>query len=346
MKQLKNMYTQHYDLIVVGLGIMGIMAALQAYQRKEELAVLLLDRSTPMDGATRYCLGLDLPFGRTLEKKTQTRASYARWKFLRATSSILSPFLISDHPLITLGSDTNAIEAAATIELERIKLIATDIQQLKGQVVYGCNTSVYDVPRLTDHLLTHVQKYFFPDILFGNTIERITPIQDGWQLDSSWGLSFRGKYVVAALGPWLNSSCFIHYLEQKPLVKKIVCFELHGGISENTPVYYFFDEDAFIAPVHNKLFLSITSNDWKASVEKLPLNATRQEYQDGLKILKRYAVAKKIAGAHVFCDSYYPDFTPRVTYHGAQNSLAIISGASGSGFRLAPALADAALRFI
>jgi len=74
-----------FDLVVIGAGIVGAVAAYLARQQRGEWRILLVDRSLAGAGATQYSVGLDIPYGRNHPQKHYSRLSTAFYHELKTS---------------------------------------------------------------------------------------------------------------------------------------------------------------------------------------------------------------------------------------------------------------------
>jgi glycine/D-amino acid oxidase-like deaminating enzyme len=118
----------------------------------------------------------------------------------------------------------------------------------------------------------------------------------------------------------------------------------------DAPVIYFAAEDAFLLPLHDdrKLLLSFTSQEWDCPAEISRLRIDADDRALALSILNRYspALADHCSGGRVFCDAYTQDQAPFVARISTSHSQVVAGACSGSGVRLAPAIALEALELL
>ena len=102
--------SETFDLVVVGAGIVGALAAAQAARRHPDWRVLLVDRALVGGGATRYSAALCIPFGRDEEHRGMERESDRFYRELRAE---LPGLPIRDLPCFVVAREGSLAEVRA-----------------------------------------------------------------------------------------------------------------------------------------------------------------------------------------------------------------------------------------
>lgn len=70
----------HYDLTIVGAGIIGLWVARLALKYNPHHRILMLDQSLIGHGTTQYSLGLNYVYGDTPQKKELSLKSSVLWE--------------------------------------------------------------------------------------------------------------------------------------------------------------------------------------------------------------------------------------------------------------------------
>ena len=167
------------------------------------------------------------------------------------------------------------------------------------------------------------------------------------ELDCSDGRHIRSARVLVATGPWLLSGPESDQAKAAGVrIKKVAALHVLREPPPNSPIAYFFDEDAFLLPVveGKKWILSFTSREWDCSPDAGSLHIRPEERAIALSILERYCPAwlPDCCSGRVFCDAYSPDWAPVV--RSTEKDVVIAGACSGAGFRIAPAIAQTALQ--
>lgn len=307
----------HYDLSIIGGGIIGIWAALLAKQTHPNLSILLIDQSLIGSGATHYSLGLNYLYGDTEEKKELSQLSFAHWQAALLRLPNLSmrkvPFYINQSL-----NDWAYIASAEAVTLE-----------------------------LCSYLRTKNNLSF----LEGIKVLAIEPSEKEWVIKTSIQEDIRTQKIILALGPWLPSflSSFASDFGNQFKIrnKKIVSFHFQGLLSDNEGVSFWPDAPAFLAAdfQKNRTLFSFSSEEWDCTPSIDQLYITEQDKKKGFEILNKYSKIdlSHFCGGRVFCDAY-TDKGPLYSLLPKAENIAIAGGGSGIGFRLAPGIAEKTLR--
>ncbi|MGH9570848.1 MAG: FAD-dependent oxidoreductase, partial [Candidatus Angelobacter sp.] len=76
---------EKFDLAIIGAGIVGACCAYIANQYQPGWRIAIIDRSFAGDGATRYSVALDLPFGWTPRQKVLAARSVQFYEGLKTS---------------------------------------------------------------------------------------------------------------------------------------------------------------------------------------------------------------------------------------------------------------------
>jgi len=133
-------------------------------------------------------------------------------------------------------------------------------------------------------------------------------------------------------------------------VKKIVALHLQQCPEHNDPVIFFPDDDAFLLPAieRRQWLFSFTSSVWDCSTDPASLTLTEEDRAAGVALLAHRwpALAAACTGGRASCDCYSDDWTPVIETVDKLGHIVLAGGCSGSGWRLAPAIADEAVRLL
>jgi len=156
---------------------------------------------------------------------------------------------------------------------------------------------------------------------------------------------------VIATGPWLTTGPGGAFSKAAGIrIKKVAAMHIEYCPSREAPVLYFAESDAFLLPLQEqrKLLLSFTAQEWDCLPDISRLNIDPDDRALALSILNRYSPAfvDACTGGRVFCDAYSQDRAPLVAQLSTSNSIVVAGACSGSGVRLAPAIASEALDLV
>lgn len=344
-----------YDLVVVGAGIVGSAAAALA-ARVPGARVLLLDRSLVGSGATRYSAGIDVPLVRSAWTRDLVRTSAAFYRELRAREPGSPIFPL---PLLWVVPETARAAfdaahcgppppAAGATELERARAHVPSWRLAPGAAVYSETQASIAFPGLLAEQLARAVAAT-PDcaVWEGVQVDALAADGAGVALTLHDGRRLAARRTLVATGPWLAREPLGGAVAPGTLrVKKIVALHLPYAPEPDAPALCFFEDDAYLVPVSRRghWLFSFTSDEWDVAPEPSALAISARDRALARAILDRHAPAlgDLAAAGRVFCDAYSTDRQPFVAAP-AGGRLAYASGGSGSGYRLAPGIAAAAL---
>ncbi|MEA2666642.1 MAG: hypothetical protein QOI11_3586 [Candidatus Eremiobacteraeota bacterium] len=344
-----------FDLVVVGAGIVGCAAAALA-ARAPGARVLLLDRSLVGRGATQYSAGIDVPLARTDRQRELVRTSAAFYRALRerepGTPVVPLPLL-----WVVAEPARAAFEAAhcgPPPALAGADAIARARAHLPGWRI-APRTRVYAEERATygfaaplaEQLARAVAAVPGCAVWEGVQIDALAADAGGVRLTVHDGRRLEAERVLVATGPWLARGPLAAGLPPGALrVKKIVALHLPEPPGAGAPGLCFFEDDAYLVPVRERghWLFSFTSDEWDVAPEASSLAVSARDRALARAILDRHApgLSERAAAGRVFCDAYAADRLPLIAL-GAAGRVAYASGGAGSGYRLAPGIAAAAL---
>ncbi len=179
---------------------------------------------------------------------------------------------------------------------------------------------------------------------------RVTAVEaaaHGVSLQLGTGESLTAERVVLAPGPWIAAPAWRELLAPLGLrVKKIVALHIEQRPSERDAVVVFEDEDAFLLPLVDRghWLFSHTSHEWDVDPDTVASGLSPRDAGEALDCLRRHApaLAEHRAGGRVFCDAYSENREPVVRAVDPAGRVVFAGAACGSGYRLAPAIAQEA----
>jgi len=346
-----------FDLVVIGAGIVGTLAAYLAHQQRAEWRILLVDRSLVGTGATQYSVGLDIPYGRNDSQKHYSRLSTTIYRDLKTSIPELP---IYDLPFFAVvarekvngtcaGFTKDDIRIASEAERAQLHESYPDLTIHEHQVLLTGCTACYGFPQMiVKALVARLREGPLAECWEGVEIQTVQAGGEGFLLATNDGRSISARRVLIATGPWLlNGPGDSVARDSGVRIKKVAALHVNRCPTAKDPVMVFFDEDAFLLPViqRQEWIFSFTSEEWDCTPEVSRLRISKADRDLALTILNRYcrSFIPYCHGGRVFCDAYSRDFVPLVTRISERGDFVIAGACSGSGYRLAPGVALEAL---
>ena len=345
------------DLVIVGAGIIGATTAWLANMRRPEWRIAVLERSLIGDGATHYSAALDLPFGRNPRQHAMAAQSVSFYRDLKVRYPELP---IREIPFVLVAHEQNMANTAAAFVNAGLRLPASqEWHQVRLKypgltlpenylAMMGSNARHSSSMQLTSALIHKACSGGHVECWEGAEVQHIENIPCSHALVLGDGRRITAKRVVMATGPWMISGPAGAFIQAAGIrTKKNAAMHIDWCPPPDAPVIYFAQEDAFLLPLYEqkKLLLSFTAQEWDCPAEISRLRINADDRALALSILNRYcpSLAAKCLGGRVFCDAYSQDRAPFVARIPASHSLVVAGACSGSGVRLAPAIALEAL---
>ncbi|WP_164914119.1 FAD-dependent oxidoreductase [Aquimarina sediminis] len=338
------------NLIIIGGGYIGAWCAYFAAKSYPDWEISILDKSILGSGASRYSADLDFPNNRT--EVTKEISDESRRYFEEIKSEI------SDFPSIKVrayaignssGFDQNNLRknAAGTqakntsLQISGKNFVLKKEQRLvKLTECYRANAKtsipklIYKAKQIAANTRVIEQAKVIDVVYDSNTNINKVIVEDK--------RVFYSRFVITAVGPWALEKTWIKYFRTEWRIKKIVCFYVLLPPDDKDSVLYLLDDDAFLMPMkeEKKWLLSITSYQWDCIPEE-ELKINPDETKNARSILSKYApdLVPYLAPGRVFCDTYSTSRSPESFLAINNNTHMLVGGSSGSGYRLAPAVA-------
>jgi D-arginine dehydrogenase len=345
-----------YDLVVVGAGIVGATVAEEARRRRPAARVLLLDRSQVGSGATRHSAALSAPTGATAAHRRLAERA-ARWYAdLERTSE--APWR---RPLVTywVVGESSVLECqqefvsdppapAGMADLARLRDAYPDLVVRPGEVVLRSGGVWAGAAEATARVLAaRLNQADGCGCWEGVQVDDVQPEGNGHVLLLRTGQRLRARHVVLATGPWLADDPGQARAGWGLRVKKVAALHLARRPQPDDPAVVFWHEDAFLMPLPDRgvTLFSFYCPTWDVRPDAGPLVIERMDLDAALAVLAARSASLTVAraGGRAFCDGYLPTRLPEVAEDPGRPGVVLAGGCSGSGFRLAPALAELAL---
>ncbi|MFF2377867.1 NAD(P)/FAD-dependent oxidoreductase [Streptomyces xiamenensis] len=355
------------DIAVVGGGIVGCLIARHITARAPTTSVVILERETAGSGASRYSAGLHCPRGAT--ERLRRMARYSQDYYDELTD--LDPRLpIHPTPLSVVASPATAPRLARTY-LDTARL-TPDRRPTEGSLgirlphdsrVFRCEGAQHaDVYALVQALARDLRhRVTFRE---GVEVVRVEPSdadtdtdtdadartrsRDGVTLRLRTGETLTARQAVLAPGPWLAEPAWRDLVA--PLaarVKKIIALHLDRPPAAGDRALVFEDDDAFLLPLRHRghWLFSYTCREWDTDPGTAARGLTPRNTAEARACLRQYLprLAERTLSGRAFCDAYSTTGQPEVRALDPHGRIVFAGAAGGSGYRLAPAIASAAV---
>ncbi|MBT2402871.1 MULTISPECIES: FAD-binding oxidoreductase [unclassified Streptomyces] len=337
--------TTDTDVAIVGAGILGVLTAREILARAPGTSVTVLDRDLIGSGATRRSAGLHFPRGASAEVRELAAESQQFYADLHTARPGL-PI----HPLgMTVVAPESAGERLGEVYLPEAKLRRGDelppvVPALpEGYAAWdgdGCQYA--DVHSLTQLLAAELRPA--ADFREGVAVTGLAATAEGVRLTLTGGATLTAGHVVLAPGPWLADPAWRELVA--PLgarVKKIVALHIEVPPLPGDRAVVFHEEDTFLLPFHHRghWLFSYTCQEWDVDPATVGSSVTAGHLREARALLSRYTpdLAERCVSGRVFCDAYGPAGAPLAAPLTEDGRVVFAGAASGSGYRLAPALA-------
>jgi D-arginine dehydrogenase len=341
-----------HDLVVVGAGIVGAAVATQARLLRPTARILLLDRSQVGSGATRHSAALSPPIGATAAlRRLAERAE--RWYTEREHDGEMPPrrqlaaFWVvpeSSIPWFRAEFVANPPVPATGGDLVRLRDAYPDLVVRPDETVW-CSEGVWAgaAEATARSLAARLNQATGSACLEGVEVHDVQPDENGFVLFTGAGQWLRARHVVLATGPWLADKPTAGW---EVRVKKVAALLLARRPRQDDPAVVFWEEDTFLLPLPDRgvTLFSFCCPTWDVHPDaSLVLDRPELDAAVDLLAARSAGLAAAVAGGRAFCDGYLPAHLPAVTEDPERPGLLLAGGCSGSGFRLAPGLAELAV---
>src|SRR6185295_4022136 len=355
------MSEEAFELAIVGGGIIGCVAAHLADEAYPDWRLALLDRGPIGGRATGRSAGFDLPYGETPERRAFSALGRRLWREIErdlpglATDVETFAWVEAGAVEATLAGFVDGNPHVATPAEERALMRALPelaAGQRRGLVLLaGCGGRAA-VPQRAARALADRLRDARPGFCReGVEVAAITAITGGFALTCGDGQHLEAERVLVATGPWLPElSGLAPHATALPATlrrKKVAALHLDRRPPPGAPALCFFGEDAFLLPLpeRSEWLLSFRADEWDCPADPARLHLSAADRSRALSTLERHAprLATAAAGGRAFCDLYGPERTPCSAAVDASGTLVVAGAGSGSGYRMAPAIAASAL---
>ncbi|GHF48557.1 hypothetical protein GCM10010218_32550 [Streptomyces mashuensis] len=353
------MAPQVFDLAVVGTGVIGATAVALALARAPGAAVAAVSAGPLHHGATARSAALDIPAGHTPGRRRLARRALE----LRPLLAAVAPALGAAAPPSYWLMPARMVPAVGE-ELVGDRLTpcdAADEERLRG--VFGPRLGgpddvllrsgparVSDPRAVVGQLLRPLRENPRHALVRDFPVRDITPYGTaGHRLVARDGSTLTARRVLAAPGAWVLHGPFaVTARRYGARTKKVVAFHLRTRhpASGVAPLLNLEEHEAFLLPrAPGQWLLSVTSAGWDCPPDPAGLAPDAADTALARAVLATAVPEFRagITGCRVAADVYLPDRSPLVAPLDDLAGAVLATGGAGSGFRLAPAVAEQAL---
>ena len=341
------------DVIIAGAGILGCMIAREVVSRAPRASVVLIDRDLVGSGTSRRSAGLSVPLAAT--GRLRRMAAYSRdyYDKLKRACPALPVYPLSLAVVAPTASEAAVLSTyLATAALSRAPGAAGGMVRIPEhmQVWAGAGCHYADVYAVVQMLARKLRSTL--SLREGVSVTEVEPAGSGVAVRLGTGETLTAGQVVLAPGAWLHVPAWRDLIAPLGLgVKRIVCLHVEQEPASTDPVIVFSDEDnAFLLPVRHRghWLFSYTCHEWDVDPDAPPAGMSARTLAEARAILDRYApvLAARCGGGRICCDAYSPTREPVLRALDEHGRVIFAGAANGSGYRLAPAIAAAAVSLL
>ncbi len=331
------------SIAIVGGGIIGFTIAEQLV-RAGVGSVTLFDRDMAGLGASARSAGLHFPLGRSAEARAMAAISQNVYEaeIERAPSGPIRRVGLRVH--LDADADTGALDIF--LESAALRPMTTPGPLVEAGHVRTWQASgahFCQVPARVLELRVRVAGRLF--VREGLSVQGIEETGAKVRLNLSDATEEDFDRVILAPGPWACEAPFAALTAGLGIrIKKIVAFHIDSPAEATDAAELFLSEDAFLLPLaaENRWIYSYTCDEWDVSPTNMRLGVTARDRASAREILGRYVPrwADRLNAGRVFCDAYNLGRSPIVRVVGDSHRIVFAGAANGSGYRLAPAIAQ------
>jgi glycine/D-amino acid oxidase-like deaminating enzyme len=346
------------DLAVVGGGILGCFTTYLAARSHPDWRVVLLERRSIGAGATGWSAGVSFPLAATPGHRDLVDASAEGYAELdeaiirRCIRPVPMVYVLrrDQEPAFRHRLVGAQLRPLLPPESARVARMLPDVRLAPDEMVvtHDGHGFAIDAPALADALVASAGAGV--EVRLGESVRAVHRDGDGYRLVTDT-TAVPARRVVVACGPWALPVGQPAPLPEPPGArrKRIAALHVAVTVGPGDPLVYFVADDLFLLPLTDGTVLaSFYRDEWDTDPDSLDGRADTDDLRNGGDVLRRRsaAAADAVTGGRAFCDLYTEHRLPVVLHDPARPGLATIRGGSGSGVRLAPALAARAVRAV
>jgi glycine/D-amino acid oxidase-like deaminating enzyme len=351
------MPTERVNLAVVGGGIVGAWAAYLAQRAKPDRRVALLERGLVGCGTSLYGGAIRLPFGSSPLRRAMAARAERLYRNLGGPSAADLPGRPLDLYWVVEDGTAEALRegcvgrgpvAAGSAEVARLTRGLPFLQLPERAAVLRDRAAAGSPGATAARLAECVCGSLGGSCQEGVEVAAVQEDLSGCLLSLSDGRTLRADAVLSATGPW--PAPVGAGMPRALRIKKVTALHVDWPVRSDDPVVFFADRDAYLLPDRDagRWIFSFASATWDVRPDPAELALCPAERRQAEGILADVAppLVGRVVGARTFCDGYADDADPVTGLQPGSRRRSVARGGAGSGYRLAPAMAERALEAI
>jgi glycine/D-amino acid oxidase-like deaminating enzyme len=333
---------------VVGAGVIGCLIARElavCSPGRPGLPITVLDRDAIGAGASRRSAGLHLPRGGSDRTRRMSAYSHAYYADLVASQPRLPIYPVG--AILVDGGELigrylpQAAPVPVSVELPAGVALPAGARAWRIEGGHYC-----DVYRFTQALALRLRPAV--GFLEGVAVTDLVPGCGGVEVRCGTGARLTASSVILAPGPWLAAPAWRDLVAPLGLrVKRVVALHIERRPGPADEAVLFDSDDAFLLPLAHRghWLFSYSCREWDVDPDGAATGLTAAHLDAARDCLRRYspALADACRGGQMFCDAYSPDGEPVIRPLDPDGRIIFAGAASGSGYRLGPAIAAGAV---
>ncbi|WP_346827480.1 NAD(P)/FAD-dependent oxidoreductase [Serratia inhibens] len=339
------------NIAIVGGGILGCLIAREIMHNNPDCQLTVIDGGLVGTGASQFSAGVHFPVGRS--ERVRQLSLFSEHYYTQA--KILQPEL-PIYPVNFQVAFPIDARKEFIVRCQRLTpLVINEVSPLLADV-----GRKYDFWQLMDCHFTDVYmliQRWFRDLQHQAQILEYTRVEKIEEKDGKvhLGLSLRGvtafDKVILAPGPWVNAEPFRRFLSDLRLRTKRVIALHCVGLASETPAIFLPSEDIFLVPFSHRghALLSYTCDEWNVNPDVVRQQSITSEELVKVQQLLNASLPKlsaTVQSGRMFCDAYSEDYEPVVRTVGESGNIVFAGACNGSGYRLAPGIAQEVTQLI
>ncbi|MFD5648742.1 FAD-dependent oxidoreductase [Streptomyces sp. NPDC127039] len=354
--------TRPADLAVVGGGVLGVSLALRARSLYPSWSITVVDQQPLGRGATGHSLAVVAPSGHTPYVRalaTRSAELYRSPPWRDAVRPRRALLVAPQGSEALLGEQlTTAVAPATPAGLEHLGTAYESLFIAPTESVYAVENGFLQVdPVILSALLTPSRVEVVDDF----TVVHCRRSGLHWDLTSDCARVLRAERVALCTGPWGDPESIadgVPWGGPPGSTKRVAALHVpRPGAADDDPLLVFPQDNLLLSPGERRVAVSFlrtgtrsaplpvrSAAEWSSFGADVPFGADDLVEGRAALAVRCPEMAGQAVSGQAFWDTYLPGSEPRVERApGSLPPLVRISGAAGSGVRLAPALADEAL---